>query len=357
MSNHGYAVVRCEMCDQNVCQLCLPLFKKIHLSDNMKNHEIIHFNRDVMNDNRYQIRLPSCPRHAEKVCHLWCSDCSLAVCQTCTQYGHLNHKFDNLVNMGESRCSELDIVKKNLQNKLDSYKKIMLDVESLRKEGKTAIFEMIRIHFENEKNNLNKWMRDILNSMDLEEQGIKRKLRDIFDDVDKEETEYLESLTNELWRIENLNDYLDYLIKDAKYNEITRETCEKIADEISIIQNPIPYSNRNIQLIPEPSETTNFTIIKLSIDELIASNSHSKYDKQKLQTNSDLEERIKHKLKITKSGISQYLENSDDDQKRNSKIKLEESSEMGQILFSKQAYHEQTDRKSENNSFSMKDLR
>ncbi|CAD5110788.1 unnamed protein product [Dimorphilus gyrociliatus] len=195
---------------------------------------------------------------------------------------------------------------------MDNYRKVISDVESSRKASKTTVFETARTHFENERSNLKKWVQDRMNSIDYEERDILNKLKEIYDGMSKEESKYLHAISNDLWKVQNLYDYIIYLITDAKYHEITKETCEKLTNEISFIENPIPLQNRKVQLIPVPLETTNFTIIKLTTDKLDKELYELSNDKQKSSTSRDLEKRLLHQRNDSKSSSSnlESIENS-----------------------------------------------
>ncbi|CAD5125091.1 DgyrCDS13332 [Dimorphilus gyrociliatus] len=176
-------------------------------------------------------RYTTCRQHDEK-CENFCATCNTPVCPNCIVAFHDTHFLVNVRRQSDCRIKELSGVLNALKDVSRKVRFQLEEIENKRdlklQEYISEIHRRIGINAEELKNAHKKSYEECIEAIEVQEDDLKRQ-------VSKVEEKYAQSLhkacimINEYKDlIEKKVDYVDYLIREAPFIEITKEACVQV---------------------------------------------------------------------------------------------------------------------------------
>lgn len=140
----------CNLCHVDPCTQCIPK----HLADNTKRHEVVEsINR------KEGLIFPECKSHEQKLCEMFCNDCSEPTCALCVTTTHKKH---DITDIGKN----IENIKQNISNDLTElentispkYKNVTADISS-------ADFDQVLSNIQHHEDKICKIVRGIGSQM------------------------------------------------------------------------------------------------------------------------------------------------------------------------------------------------
>jgi hypothetical protein len=117
----------CELCRVSLCVNCVGK----HLSDSSQKHNVVPYKQRCLNP-----KYPSCSKHAEKNCEIYCEKCDIPVCSTCITSGyHEGHHFTDILETNNSKLENIEKDLEELKSRLyPLYEKTVCDLQNEKAE-------------------------------------------------------------------------------------------------------------------------------------------------------------------------------------------------------------------------------